>query len=65
LSDQTHMEELKTAVSVPLHQKLLETFTKMVRDPETGAADYTTGLKNVLEQQLAVGDADAATRPHD
>lgn len=64
LGDQNHMDELKKAMSDPLHRRLLDTFTKMVRDPEKGTADYATGLKSVLEEQLAAEEPDAAGGSH-
>ena len=65
MGDQTHIDDLKKALSDPLHRKLLEGFTEMIRDPERGVADYATGLKTILEEEVAVKSIDAAAEPHD
>lgn len=64
MSDPIHMEEVRKAATKPLHQKLVDVFVDMVRDPEKGVADYATGLKAVLEEDLIEG-SDAVSGPHD
>jgi hypothetical protein len=61
MSDPIHLEEVQKTLTAPLHQKLVASFIDMVRDSEKGSADYSTHLKVVLEENLAV-DADAVPR---
>lgn len=65
MTDPVHLADLKQATTVPLHQKLIEAFAEMARDPEKGAADYATGLKAVLEENLIEESADAVPGSND
>jgi hypothetical protein len=51
-SNLLHLEEVRKAVKGPLHQKLVDAFIEMAKDPEKGAVDYATGLRAILEETL-------------
>ena len=47
-----HLEEVRKSAEGPLHQKLVDAFIEMARDPEKGAVDYASGLRAILEETL-------------
>lgn len=52
MTDKSHLDLLMNETTGDLRKRLVEEFTKLVRDPEVASASYPTLLRGLLDEAL-------------